>query len=516
MAEMLTGLAEMILRDVAASGPEPWYPGAYVQATGVPREAVDACLDTLRLGGLLRLTDWVQGRGQGYALTPLGEDVLASPRLLNRLREGRELPRRPQEPAAEPSLREGTTWARGEAVRAALLDPSRPVITQVLLWANILVFVAGLVMAGRAGVMADYINFGSTEQVGMIRKNTGSLHAVDLIVFHEWWRLLSYSFVHGGIIHLALNMWVLLSVGALVEKMWGSLRYLGTYLISALGGGCCVMLFHIPILLNNPRPLPYIVGASGALCGLLTSMAVWVWMNRPYLPPRLASDWMRNIITNIVLIAIISILPGISWEGHLGGGVAGALVAVPMVYNRFGTGLQRALGLLGVLAVPALSVGLVYRSLLPTQPEMRRDDPKVRTANAKYAPTLRKANEIATDADEQHGRRFLVLGEDPAKSHDAVKQALAAFEQAQQGLQRQADTLGRGAHENGGAIRKGLLEAQSYTRDWKEFYKQFAAALRSGADWPGQRDELRMRKRILDNRWRNLRTLPLFDPELKQ
>src|SRR5919204_6537911 len=90
---------EEILQQCAAAEPEPWYPSVYAQATGISRDSLDPYLDRLRLGGLIRLTEWVQGRGQGYTLTSAGKEVLASPRELARLRAGK-LDLRPQPPPA--------------------------------------------------------------------------------------------------------------------------------------------------------------------------------------------------------------------------------------------------------------------------------------------------------------------------------------------------------------------------------------------------------------------------------
>src|SRR5208282_4150701 len=121
MAKTSTDLLEIILRECAASGTQPWYPSVYAQETGVPREALDASCDELRLGGLVRLTDWVQGRGQGYVLTPEGMEAVQSPRLLGRLRaEGVPAPTAPT--ATTPGVRADgrtTTWDRGEDARAA-------------------------------------------------------------------------------------------------------------------------------------------------------------------------------------------------------------------------------------------------------------------------------------------------------------------------------------------------------------------------------------------------------------
>src|SRR5439155_27258833 len=72
MASQTNELLEILLRECQAAAPEPWYPSDYARQTGVARETIDADLDRLRLAGLLRLSDWVQGKGQGYVLTPEG------------------------------------------------------------------------------------------------------------------------------------------------------------------------------------------------------------------------------------------------------------------------------------------------------------------------------------------------------------------------------------------------------------------------------------------------------------
>jgi len=82
---------ETILRQCAEAAPSPWYPSAYARTRGIPRDDLDPDLDRLRMAGLIHLTDWVQGQGQGYALTPDGEHVLQTPRELARLRAGQRV-----------------------------------------------------------------------------------------------------------------------------------------------------------------------------------------------------------------------------------------------------------------------------------------------------------------------------------------------------------------------------------------------------------------------------------------
>src|SRR6058998_1412428 len=86
MASAGSELLETLLRQCQATAPEPLYAGAYAQTSGLPREQIDAALDQLRLAGLIRLTDWAQGRGQGYTLTPAGTEALQNLKFLQRLR----------------------------------------------------------------------------------------------------------------------------------------------------------------------------------------------------------------------------------------------------------------------------------------------------------------------------------------------------------------------------------------------------------------------------------------------
>src|SRR5437867_1936325 len=61
-----------LLRACFSLAPKPLYPASFAQEKGVDRATLDSALDELRLKGLVRLTEWVQGQGQGYTLTPAG------------------------------------------------------------------------------------------------------------------------------------------------------------------------------------------------------------------------------------------------------------------------------------------------------------------------------------------------------------------------------------------------------------------------------------------------------------
>ena len=139
-------------------------------------------------------------------------------------------------------------------------------------------------------------------------------------------------------------------LGPLLESLWGSGRLLLLYMVAAVTGGCVV------IWTDRAG-----VGASGAISGMLTSLGVWVMLNREHLPPALASGLTRMVLINLVILAFLSTLPGVSWEGHLGGAIGGALASFPLQVSRHGgTWRSTILGTLGTLLVAAVFLVLAY------------------------------------------------------------------------------------------------------------------------------------------------------------
>lgn len=143
------------------------------------------------------------------------------------------------------------------------------------------------------------------------------------VVAGEWYRLLTAAFLHlnatettFGIIHVVLNMVALKNLGPVVESHLGRARYLALYLLSALGGSVLVYLI-------SPGDLA--VGASGAIFGLAGSFYV---INR-----RLNRDMqaVNRFMAGFLIWMVIS-AGFTSWEGHLGGLLAGGAVTVAFAY----------------------------------------------------------------------------------------------------------------------------------------------------------------------------------------
>ena len=222
---------------------------------------------------------------------------------------------------------------RGSGLRAARQRWGPVTLTLIAL--NVAMFVVTAVSAGILG-NDPLQNYRSPVFAALA-------HWPVLVELGEWWRLLTAAFLHIGPFHLLLNMLALLVFGSELERQLGRWRYLALYLVSALGGAAAIELFGDP-----GRP---VAGASTAIYGLLGGLGVLLLARR---------QDVRGLITLVVINIVISLLPGISLLGHLGGLVAGALTAGVLVLARRRPALQVA-GV-AVLALGLLAVALI----LPT------------------------------------------------------------------------------------------------------------------------------------------------------
>jgi membrane associated rhomboid family serine protease len=132
----------------------------------------------------------------------------------------------------------------------------------------------------------------------------------------EYYRLLTAAFLHGGFLHLALNMYAVFLFGPPLEAALGRVRFTALYLISALGGSALSYAFS-----NPAQPS---LGASGAVFGLLGAFLV---VNR-----KLGRDTSGVLVLLGINFVFGFVASGIDWRAHLGGLIAGALCALPLVY----------------------------------------------------------------------------------------------------------------------------------------------------------------------------------------
>ncbi|MFF0850328.1 rhomboid family intramembrane serine protease [Streptomyces sp. NPDC003388] len=185
-----------------------------------------------------------------------------------------------------------------------------PVVTYVLIGLNVLAYLAELV---RPSVEYRFDMLGATPP-GYLPE--GVAHG-------EWYRLLTGAFLHltpaegaFGITHILFNMLALWNVGRVVEAQLGRVRYLALYLLSALGGSVLVLLL---------APETRTVGASGAIFGL--GAAYYVMGRRLGYDRRAVNQYMAGLLVWLVVSAWLT-----SWQGHLGGLLAGGAVTLAYAY----------------------------------------------------------------------------------------------------------------------------------------------------------------------------------------
>src|SRR5262249_6529104 len=184
--------------------------------------------------------------GAGLMLSPAGERILDDPEALRRLAEGHAV----------------TPGDRGGVVREAVRRTPRPLVVRLLLIANLAVFAWGAWLASRSDrqSLSDYLAIWPRDySVLKMVHRIGAVQAPDLIR-GEWWRLLACCFVHFGILHVGMNMYMLHAMGRYVEQMWGPGRFLLIYLLSGLGGSVLAMTMQAPRddpwPAGHPRPRP--------------------------------------------------------------------------------------------------------------------------------------------------------------------------------------------------------------------------------------------------------------------
>ena len=216
-----------------------------------------------------------------------------------------------------------------------------PPVTVLIVAMNVAVFVVGVALGGGGGSAYDRFASGGgrlTLDHGLLAIGRVGRDFIG-VAEGEWARLITGGFLHAGLLHLLVNMFLLWMLGRHLEVQHGSLRFAGLYFGSLLAGSLGVML-------RDPQALT--VGASGAVYGLMAALVVHQLRRR-------ISVWSSGL-GGLLLINLVFTFgrPGISIGGHLGGLIGGALLAW-LVDVTDARRLPRALGTL----LPFL-VGLVF------------------------------------------------------------------------------------------------------------------------------------------------------------
>lgn len=183
----------------------------------------------------------------------------------------------------------------------------KPTITYIIIALNVLMFVLTVLMSNNLleGLL-------STDQNVLILLGA---NYNKFVLQGEYYRLLTNMFLHGGLLHIALNMYALYSIGPLVERIYGRIRYAVIYFISGIIASVFSTIFSQGVS----------VGASGAIFGLLGTTLVFAIKMRE----NIGRGFLRNIASVIIINLFIGFsLPNIDNYAHLGGLIGGTIAAI--------------------------------------------------------------------------------------------------------------------------------------------------------------------------------------------
>ncbi len=224
------------------------------------------------------------------------------------------------------------TTRRGTTVAGAEVG-GRPLVVPTLIVLNVAIFAF---TAFQARSIVD--NFGS-QLFGLWALDSQSVAAGEL------WRLVTSGFLHFGPLHLAFNMYALWVIGRDMELLLGRGRFLAVYLLGMLGGGAAVLVL---------QPDALVAGASGAVFGLMGGLLVALL--------RLRRPINQVVILLAVNLALGFFIPGISWQAHVGGIVAGAAATAVLVYAPPARRSPVQIG--GLAAITVLVLAVIAVALL--------------------------------------------------------------------------------------------------------------------------------------------------------
>jgi len=212
----------------------------------------------------------------------------------------------------------------------------------------------------------------------------------------QWWRLVTATLLHAGLVHLGFNVWALWGGGHLAERLFGNAGFLAIYLLSAIGSSLTSVVV---------KPLGVSVGASGAVFGVYGALLAFSLTHRGLVPAQALRKQRNSLLGFLAYNLVFSLaVPGIDLAGHAGGlatgGAAGLLLQRDLRRPRDGVRRRaaRAATLALLLAIGAAGVG--YR--VSRVPEVRAPRLASEAAAAGERGELERCEALASESIALH------------------------------------------------------------------------------------------------------------------
>ena len=193
------------------------------------------------------------------------------------------------------------------APSGGLIPPER-YVTMLILLINTGLYLATVLRTNQMG------GGGFGDPDGRVLREFGSKYAYAIFYGGQWWRLITAGFLHGGILHILMNSWVLFDLGPQVNQAYGTPRFLSIYFISTITGFLASLYWS---------PLTDSIGASAALTGLIGAMIAFGTRERSAFGSALRRQYVQWMIYLLIFGLVI---PNVDNAAHLGGLAGGFVV----------------------------------------------------------------------------------------------------------------------------------------------------------------------------------------------
>jgi rhomboid protease GluP len=220
------------------------------------------------------------------------------------------------------------------AYRAASLSPapaptarvetdlsSRFTPTNILIGINIAVFIL-MALSGVSAVSPQ------PEQLVKWGANYGPLSLGT-----QPWRILTSNYVHIGVLHIFFNMWCLLNLGKLAERIFDRWTYLLVYTFSGIAGSLASLWKH---------PQGVGAGASGAIFGLAGALIAALYLGKLPFSKAVIGPTLKSLIMFAAYNLFFGLVPGIDNSAHLGGLVSGLAMGAALAPHLTDSAESRA------------------------------------------------------------------------------------------------------------------------------------------------------------------------------
>ncbi|HQG22892.1 MAG TPA: rhomboid family intramembrane serine protease [Smithellaceae bacterium] len=227
-----------------------------------------------------------------------------------------------------------------------------PILT--IIYVNIFFYVVSLLL-NPTGIFSGggFLSFLSPSGQSLLL--LGATGTFPVFGFNRYWSLVSASFLHGGIIHLAFNMMALYQLGPFVLHVFGFHRFFSIYILTGIAGFAVSLIFGVD----------FTIGASASICGLIGAI-VYYGKNRGGEFGQAIYKQALGWIVGLIIFGLI--FKGINNWAHGGGVISGILLAMLMGYNekRDETAKQKLLAYVCILVTLGVLIWALLSSVFYT------------------------------------------------------------------------------------------------------------------------------------------------------